>query len=136
MILREIKNNKGETLVEIIIGVLLLAIASVCLVSGFVTTANIVQRADLMKNSSAAVSSSLELKNTQAEKNTYDVNFDNLDVETPSVLQRNVKISGRKSNGTHFNIAVSGDLITAKQGEKTGITYREFVPGIYDVNTP
>ena len=126
-----VKNNKGETLVEIIVGVLLLAIASVSLVKGFVATAKIVNRADLLKNASAASSSSLELKDS------YDVNFDEVNVDKVESKQRNVKISGRKPDGAHFNISVAGDLITAKEQGQTGLTYREFVPGLAgEFNSP
>lgn len=124
--MKTLKNNKGFTLVEIIIGVLLLAIASIMLVQGFVSTANIVNRATLYKNSSAAASSSVELQEKQDSKDT------SIDIALSS-QDSTITIKGRKSNGGTVQVQSNGELFIGTDNGDSELSYREYVPGVYDV---
>lgn len=124
--MKTLKNNKGFTLVEIIIGVLLLAIASIMLVQGFVSTANIVNRATLYKNSSAAASSSVELQEEQDSKDT------SIDIALSS-QDSTITIKGKRSNGGTVQVQSDGELFIGTDNGDSELSYREYVPGVYDV---
>ncbi len=124
--MKTLKNNKGITLVEIIIGVAIFAIASIALVQGFVSSANIINRATLYKNASAAASSSVEL---QEEQDSVDASVD----IALSSQGKAISIKGKKANGTAVNVIVNGDIYAGIDNGKSEINYREFVPGGYDI---
>ena len=120
-----IKDNRGMTLVETIIGVALLAIASVMLVRGFVTTANIVNRATTYKLTSAEATATIELQEVEAgnkiiEENEYS--------HSSGVIQVTYGPSNAKLN-------VDGEYIVCTDND-TGLTYKEFLSGNYDVIDP
>lgn len=123
-----LKNNKGITLVEIIVGVAIFAIASVALVQGFVSSANIINRATLYKNASAAASSAVELQDTE------DVSSPDSSVSVELVTSSGtLKIKGtRGDNGESVTATVEGSLYSGvdKGTGKSQINYKEFVPGI------
>lgn len=121
--MKTLKNNKGVTLVEIIIGVLIFAIASITLVQGFVTSANIINRATLYKNASAAASSSVELQEAQPSSDS------NVNVALQSTSD-NLKISGVRDNtGRTVTTTVEGSMVVGVDNGNSKIRYREFVPG-------
>ncbi len=124
--MKTLKNNKGITLVEIIVGVAIFAIASIALVQGFVSSANIINRATLYKNASAAASSSVEL---QEEQDSVDTSVD-IDLSSQA---KAITIKGKKANGTAINVTVNGDVYSGTDNGKSQIHYREFVPGGYDI---
>lgn len=121
--MKTLKNNKGVTLVEIIVGVLIFAIASITLVQGFVTSANIINRATLYKNASAAASSSVELQEAQPSSDS------NVNVALQSTSD-NLKISGVRDNtGRTVTTTVEGSMVVGVDNGNSKIRYREFVPG-------
>lgn len=121
--MKTLKNNKGVTLVEIIVGVLIFAIASITLVQGFVTSANIINRATLYKNASAAASSSVELQEAQPSSDS-DVNV------ALQSTSGNLKISGVRDNtGRTVTTTVEGSMVVGVDNGNSKIRYREFVPG-------
>lgn len=121
--MKTLKNNKGVTLVEIIVGVLIFAIASITLVQGFVTSANIINRATLYKNASAAASSSVELQEAQ-DSSDSDVNV------ALQSTSGNLKISGVRDNtGRTVTTTVEGSMVVGVDNGNSKIRYREFVPG-------
>lgn len=124
--MKTLNNNKGFTLVEMIIGILLLAIASVMLIQGFVTTANIVNRATLYKNASAAASSSVELQERQ-EAASADVDID------LSSQESSITIKGTRANGASVQVESSGEIFIGTDEGDSELQYREYVPGVYDV---
>ncbi len=124
--MKTLKNNKGVTLVEIIVGVAIFAIASIALVQGFVSSANIINRATLYKNASAAASSSVEL---QDEQDSVD---ESVDIALSS-QGKSIIIKGKRSNGTAINTTVNGSIYEGVDNGASQIHYREFVPGGYDV---
>lgn len=121
--MKTLKNNKGVTLVEIIVGVAIFAIASVALVMGFVSSANIVNRATLYKNASAAASSSVELQEKQ------DSADDSVNIELGSQA-KSIVVKGKRADGSLIpDTTIEGEIYSGKDNGESSIHYREFVPG-------
>lgn len=120
--MKTLKNNKGVTLVEIIVGVAIFAIASIALVQGFVSTANIVNRATLYKNASAAASSSVELQEEQASVDK------SVDIALSSQA-KSITITGKRADGRTITATIDGEIFSGKDDGASEINYREFVPG-------
>ena len=119
-----LKNNKGVTLVEIIVGVVIFALASISLVMGFVSSANIITRATFYKNASASASSSIELQLKEESEDT--------DIQTVLTSgAQPITIEGvRSDNGRTVVTEVDGAIFMAQAGMGDSILkYREFVPG-------
>ena len=93
--MKALKNKKGMTLVEMIIGILLLAIAGIMLAQSFASCANIINRATLYRNASDATSSSIELQEEQDSKDAYV----SVDLSTDTSV-KTIRIVGKKKNGT------------------------------------
>ncbi len=125
--MKALKNKKGMTLVEMIIGILLLAIAGIMLAQSFASCANIINRATLYRNASDATSSSIEL---QEEQDSKDANV-SVDLSTDTSV-KTIRIVGKKKNGTTINKTVNGELIVGSDTGKSSLTYREFLPGTFD----
>ena len=125
--MKALKNKKGMTLVEMIIGILLLAIAGIMLAQSFASCANIINRATLYRNASDATSSSIEL---QEEQDSKDANV-YVDLSTDTSV-KTIRIVGKKKNGTTINKTVNGELIVGSDTGKSSLTYREFLPGTFD----
>lgn len=125
--MKALKNKKGMTLVEMIIGIMLLAIAGIMLAQSFASCANIINRATLYRNASDATSSSIELQEEQGSK---DANV-SVDLRTDTSV-KTIRIVGKKKNGTTINKTVNGELIVGSDPGKSSLTYREFLPGTFD----
>lgn len=125
--MKALKNKKGMTLVEMIIGIMLLAIAGIMLAQSFASCANIINRATLYRNASDATSSSIEL---QEEQDSKDANV-SVDLSTDTSV-KTIRIVGKKKNGTTINKTVNGELIVGSDTGKSSLTYREFLPGTFD----
>ncbi len=125
--MKALKNKKGMTLVEMIIGILLLAIAGIMLAQSFASCANIINRATLYRNASDATSSSIEL---QEEQDSKDANV-SVDLSTDTSV-KTIRIVGKKKNGTTINKTINGELIVGSDTGKSSLTYREFLPGTFD----
>ncbi len=125
MKIKTLSDNKGFSLVEVIIGIALLAIASIMLIQGFVTTANIVNRATLYKNASAVVSSTVEL---QEKQETVDANVE----AALSSQESSITIKGKRSNGLTVQVETDGEIFVGTDEGDSELEYREFVPGVYD----
>lgn len=125
--MKALKNKKGMTLVEMIIGIMLLAIAGIMLAQSFASCANIINRATLYRNASDATSSSIEL---QEEQNSKDANV-SVDLRTDTSV-KTIRIVGKKKNGATINKTVNGELIVSSDTGKSSLTYREFLPGTFD----
>lgn len=125
--MKALKNKKGMTLVEMIIGIMLLAIAGIMLAQSFASCANIINRATLYRNASDATSSSIEL---QEEQNSKDANV-SVDLRTDTSV-KTIRIVGKKKNGATINKTVNGELIVGSDTGKSSLTYREFLPGTFD----
>ena len=125
--MKALKNKTGMTLVEMIIGILLLAIAGIMLAQSFASCANIINRATLYRNASDATSSSIEL---QEEQDSKDANV-SVDLSTDTSV-KTIRIVGKKKNGTTINKTINGELIVGSDTGKSSLTYREFLPGTFD----
>ena len=125
--MKALKNKKGMTLVEMIIGIMLLAIAGIMLAQSFASCANIINRATLYRNASDATSSSIELQEKQNSK------YSNVSVDLRTDTSvKTIRIVGKKKNGTTINKTVNGELIVGSDTGKSSLTYREFLPGTFD----
>ncbi len=113
------------SLVETIIGVALLAIASVMLVRGFVTTANIVNSATTYKLTSAEAAATIELQEVETDNTKIE---DSEYTHTSGAIQITYGPSNAKLN-------VDGEYIMCVD-EDTGLTYKEFLAGNFDVIDP
>lgn len=108
-------NNKGMTLVEIVIALCILGIVGITFASGFASTAKVLNMATLYKNESAAASNAVELQ----DKNSGTVFSDKDD----SIVFSN----GQKK------ITVSGQLITNDtSNSQTELRYKEFISGSFE----
>ncbi len=125
--MKALNNKKGMTLVEMIIGITLLAIAGIMLVQSFASCANIINRATLYKNASDATSSSIELQEKQESRDS-DVS---VDLSTDTSV-KTIRIVGKKQNGTAINKTVNGELMVSTDTGKSKLTYREFLPGTFE----
>ena len=125
--MKALKNKKGMTLVEMIIGIMLLAIAGIMLAQSFASCANIINRATLYRNASDATSSSIELQEKQNSKYSNV----SVDLRTDTSVET-IRIVGKKKNGTTINKTVNGELIVGSDTGKSSLTYREFLPGTFD----
>ena len=124
-------DNKGMTLVEMIIGIVLLSIASIMLVNGFVSAAKMMDRATLYKNASATSSSSIELQT--------DEDISSSDSNVKIKLERNdgtIQVKGKKSNGQEISYNVAGEYLVSVDNGNSSLSYREFLPGSFDFDVP
>ena len=124
-------NNKGMTLVEMIIGVLILGIAGTMLASSMAASTRLIDRASIFKYVSSAAASSIELAEAQecADKNyTIDLNDYNDSTAAKKITIKCEKYgsSGNKTDDLTFNI--DGSLIESSETDTTNLHYREFLP--------
>ena len=105
-------NDKGMTLVEIVISIVILGIIGISFTECLVTSTRIVNRATLYKNESAKASEAVEIQDT---KNT-------------NIAQGTMKF--KTSDGKQ--IEAIGEYISnqpEKTSTDTGLIYKEFVAG-------
>lgn len=122
-------DNKGMTLVEMILSILILGIASVMLVESFVSSMKIVNRATLYKNASSAVSSSIELDSEQTSKDAAV----KTKITHTSAQSNPVKLT---INGGS-SVEVKGEYIEcADIGGSTKLKYHEYLPSNYSYDIP
>lgn len=105
-------NNKGMTLVEIVISLLILGIIGVSFTECIVSTTRIINRATLYKNESAKASAAVEVQDT-TKTDIAEGTF-------------KFKTSDNKS------VTATGEYVSNKiegTSTETGLTYKEFVSG-------
>ena len=123
-------NNKGMTLVELIVGVVLLAICSLMLMRGFSTSANLVKKASVLKNASTLAANTVELQTVQTSP--YDLVEVELDNTLNASGKTTVTIKAKKTKpGTvskDLSCTVEGMYIVAKETKGTNLKYKEFLP--------
>lgn len=126
-------NNKGMTLVEMIISIVILGMAATMLVQSFVSSMNVINRATLYRNASATIASSIETEDAEVSK---DPNVKS-EVKYTSAAVKPVKVV--LQNGTQLQ--VSGSYIESKDvgstgNNGTGLKYHEFLPSNYGFEVP
>lgn len=115
-----LKNKNGMTLVEMVVGIAVMAIVGVTLVTGFSGAANITNKANQFKNASTTTSSTLELEEVQTSKDdAVSTSFDYTDTTTITYTYKNGATEGQLS-------AVGLYGLSEESG--TGLTYKEFYP--------
>ena len=109
------QNNKGMTLVEMIISILILGIIGVSFAECFVSTTRILNRATLYKNESAKAAEAVEVQDTS--------DTDYVEGSITFVVNRGTE---------KVNIVSKGDYIINKvegNSDETGLKYKEFLAG-------
>lgn len=99
-----IKDKKGMTLVEAIIGVLLLGIASLMLLTGFQTCLSLISEANKFKVESARVSTNVEVGSFKGNHLNDDNNNETTKSHGSIILDNGVTV-----NGSYFYSASNGD---------------------------
>lgn len=129
--MKTLNNKKGMTLVEMIIGIMLLAIAGVMLAQSFAAAARIATRATLYKNVSSTAASTVELEEAQTPKNSdYTVEMDH--------KNGNLTVTYKK-DGTTATIPMKGQYVVSNAESSSfnaGLTYREFLPSNFSFEVP
>lgn len=124
-------NNKGMTLVEVIIGTVLLAIAGIMLASSFSATASLINKATLYKNISSAAASTVELEEVQEckdERVTIELNDYNESTGSKTVTVECEKYNSAGGKITDLDFDIDGSYIIASESDKSNLKYREFLP--------
>ena len=123
-------NNKGLTLVEIVLAILILGISSLMLATTFSSAMRILNRATLYKNMSTSAAATVELESSQDSliPDEYEVSDDSEDANIKiTYIKEGVTYSGDNGvpiNGRYFYGIVNSDSSSAH------ITYKEFQSGI------
>ena len=135
------KNNKGMTLVEMIIGILLLGIISLMFARSFSSMANIVNRATMYKNASSIATTAIELQddsyaNSISKDSNINIVFSkNADQDSEDTSKKTVKVFYKDKNAPEGSalesFSIKGDLLSAVDDGSTNLNYKEFVPGNY-----
>lgn len=124
-------NNKGMTLVEMIIGTALLAIAGIMLVSSFTASTRIINRATIFKNVSSAAASSIELEEVQAckdERYAIELNDYNASSQAKKITVKCEKFNASGNKIEDINFDIDGSYIIASESDDTNLKYREYLP--------
>ncbi|NLL63188.1 MAG: hypothetical protein GX241_02950 [Ruminococcaceae bacterium] len=133
--MKVLSNNKGLTLVEIIVGFLLFAIAGVMFAQSFASTSRLVMRAALFKSESASASSSVELEEAQEPYTPYyTVTVD----KTYPSGDGKLTVTYEKG-GVSKTITMKGAYVVGKADaidSNATITYREFLPSNFSFEVP
>ena len=127
-------DNHGETLIEIIIATVILAICSLMLASGFASASKIANKATLYKMESSTISSSIELEEKQDSSNTtYSVTNFGYKEATSGLTLTYVK------NGQTKTTTVKGRYVTGTANNSSGdakLTYSEFLSNNFSFTVP
>ncbi len=133
-------NNKGVTLVEIVISIVILGIAGIMLVNSFSTVSNLIYRGNIYKNANSAVASSIELQEPIESSDAnieVSVNTDELVMfsENAEAITLNCEVWKRSTSTSDFKKAssflvkdVTGIFVEAKETKSTNLKYKEFLP--------
>lgn len=113
----KLSEKKGMTLVETIIGVVLLAIASIMLLTGIMTSVALINEANAFKTSSARVATLVDVEDTDEDIQK---------TELPSDTANNVVINGQSVSGRYYYYTDTS----------TGIRYTVFEPSAINNATP
>ena len=130
--MKVLNNNKGMTLVEIVLAIVILGMAGLMLATTFSSAMKILNRATLYKNISASAASSVELEEKQDAigGDTYNVDI----AEENST----VTITYTKDGATKTT-TMSGQYMYGS-AEKSDIDahlkYKEFLPSNYSYDIP
>lgn len=130
--MKVLSNNKGMTLVELILAAIILAMSGIMLASTFSSAMRILNRATLYKNVSATAAETVELAAEQepVENFTYDVGSQEKN-GTLTITYRKDNADGTTTmNGQYY-------LATVQQGgTNVGLTYKEFLPSNFSYDIP
>jgi len=124
-------NNKGMTLVELVLAMLILGIIGVSLISCFVSSFNMLNRATLYKNISTSAAATVELGEKQ------DPISDDYEV---GVSEKNGQLTVRyKKDNADKQLTMNGQFILGnanKEDVSANLTYKEFLPSNFSYDVP
>jgi hypothetical protein len=103
-------DNSGMTLIEAVLGTILLAIATLMMAQGFATAAKMVIQANTIKESSSNAGAAVELQD-----------YKDRDGITYKVRDASLSLNGDSITGQYL-------LVT----DRNGVTYKEVVPLVID----
>ena len=127
--MKTLNNKSGMTLVEIVLSIIILAIGSLMLASGFSTSARINVRATTLRNSSTTASSTLEIEEAvQSSNPDVNVTYDTIDAGEITITYKDANNQEKtfKQNGQYAEAEDSG----------TGLKYKEFHPDNFSFEVP
>lgn len=118
-------DNKGVTLVELVLGILILGICAIMLATCFSGALSIINRATLYKMESSTAASSIELEEKQeTESDDYSVTG----LKYKSIPAEGIQLT-YKENGVSKTSMIQGQyLIATVEGTSdTKLSYKEFL---------
>jgi len=124
-------NNKGMTLVEMVIGMAILAIAGIMLASSFSATAGLINKATVYKNISSAAASTIELEEVQPCKDetiTIELNDYNEASGSKTITVDCDKFNSSGGKIADVDFTITGSYIIASESQQSNLKYREFLP--------
>ena len=124
-------NNKGMTLVELVLAMLILGIIGVSLISCFVSSFNMLNRATLYKNISTSAAATVELGEKQDPiSDEYEV----------GVSEKNGQLTVKyKKDNADKQLTMNGQFILGNANKKdvsANLTYKEFLPSNFSYDVP
>ena len=125
-------DNKGMTLVELILAAVILAISGVMLATTFSSAMRIMNRATLYKNVSATAAETVELAEEQepVENFTYDVSSQEKNGTLTISYTKDGVDATTTMNGQYY-------LATVQQADqRADLTYKEFLPSNFSYDLP
>ncbi|MBQ6752336.1 MAG: prepilin-type N-terminal cleavage/methylation domain-containing protein [Clostridia bacterium] len=125
-------DNKGLTLVELILAAVILAISGLMLATTFTSAMRIMSRAILYKNVSATAAETVELAEEQepVENFVYDVDSSEKNGTLTITYKKDNVDSTTTMSGQYYFAEVS------KDDERVGLTYKEFLPSNFSYDIP
>jgi len=124
-------NNKGMTLVEIVLAIVILGMAGLMLATTFSSAMRILNRATLYKNVSTSATETVEVAEKQDTVNgqTFDV----------STQEKNGSLTVTYEGSASGSFQMAGQYYTAnssKADESVDLTYKEFLPSNFSYELP
>ncbi|MBQ0014497.1 MAG: type II secretion system protein [Oscillospiraceae bacterium] len=122
-------NNKGMTLVEVVLAIVILGIGAMMLAEGFSAAARMTNRATHYRNASVATSSTLEVEEVVESKDPkVSVDLDYKDASSGITIKY-------KKNGVDNTLTLPGQYAISNE-TNTDLTYREFCPDNFSFVVP
>ena len=130
--MKVINNNKGLTLVEIVLAIVILGISGLMLATTFSSAMRIINRATLYKNISTSAASAVELEDTEDAINK--------DAYSTAINEENATITiTYTKDGETASTNISGQFMYGSAGDNGAnahLRYKEFLPSNYSYDIP
>ncbi|MBQ0135855.1 MAG: hypothetical protein KBS43_03885 [Oscillospiraceae bacterium] len=127
--MKTLKSNSGMTLVEIVLAILIMSLGTFMLAEGFSASARITNHATLIRNSSVAASSSLEVEEAVDSKD------DAVNIEYSDDTSGTITVSYNDGSGNK-QFTQNGQYAKAVDTGSVNLKYREFCPNNFSFEVP